>query len=316
MTEYVNKIIVPMALNNHNKTLEEKGMPAVTRVEFLQSFHLLKGRPRKTYDEDDDDDDEVVTESRVFPLPPNEDISGRTITNWLNNFGYSYDVARKHYYSDTHEHPMTIADRTRFVHRVLFVYEPRAERWIQVRKDLLLFDYACHPSYLSCLQVRKNVAERYKLKNVVPQDAGIEFTDESGGEWVEFSVDDSKTFAREVRQHPEEYKYGGKRSRLFINAPTSIVNDWVDQNMFKHDELEPSKAGYHYELQGVQMTEVHALHFKRDHETREKLRKSMEEHELAFHESVRQPLIIFGQDEAIFKQYLLTLKLWLGRKKK
>ena len=48
----------------------------------------------------------------------------------------------------------------------------------------------------------------------------------------------------------------------------------------------------------------------------EKLHKSMEEHKLVFHESVRQPLIIFGKDEAIFKQYLLTLKLWLGRNKK
>ena len=86
--------------------------------------------------------------------------------------------------------------------------------------------------------------------------------------------------------------------------------------MFAHEELKPSKAGYQYELLGVPMTEVHALHFKRDHETREKLRKSMEENKLVFHKSVRQPLIIFGQDEAIFKQYLLTLKLWLGRKRK
>jgi len=66
-------------------------------------------------------------------------------------------------------------------------------------------------------------------------------------------------------------------------------------------------------LEGIPMTEVHALHFKDDDNTRAKLVQLLDDNNLAFSHSVRQPLIIFGQDEAIFKQYLMQLKVWLGR---
>ena len=110
MAHYVNTKIVPSALKTTNDILKERDMPLRTCSEFLRSFGLLRGRPTKKYD---DSDDESVTESRV--LPESEDISEGTIWRWLKMFGYRYDVARKHFYNDTHEHPMTIEDRSRFV---------------------------------------------------------------------------------------------------------------------------------------------------------------------------------------------------------
>ena len=59
--------------------------------------------------------------------------------------------------------------------------------------------------------------------------------------------------------------------------------------------------------------EVHALYFKDDDDTRNKLKQSIHDHALFFNFSVRNPLLIFGQDEAIFKQFIMTLKIWLGR---
>ena len=174
----------------------------------------------------------------------------------------------------------------------MFLYEPRTERWIQVEKEQV---------------------EKCKDKGVFNSYAGYEFKDEAGKEWFEFHVDAFKTFAKIVRENPAEYKHGGKRSQLFINAPTTIVTGWEMAGLFAGGEIGLSKVGYNYDLNGVSMTEVHALHFKDDDATRDQLHTSMKEYCLFFGVSVRQPLIIFGQDEAIFKQYLLTLKLWLGR---
>ena len=72
----------------------------------------------------------------------------------MNLFGYNYDTARKHFYNDTHEDPMTIADRWRFILRYLFRYEPRTHRWIHIPKA---------------------DADIMRRKNCVPKDAGYEF---------------------------------------------------------------------------------------------------------------------------------------------
>ena len=185
--------------------------------------------------------------------------------------------------------PMTIADRKRFVQRFLHRYEPQGHRWIGIPKQ---------------------DADKMKDNGSVPKDAGYEYTTVDGRETVEFHVDDCKTFSKHMNQTTA---YGGDRSSLFINAPTSLVDQWVKDGMFT-DENEPSKAGYKYDsVTGESMTEVHALHFKDDGSTRVKLKQLLADNQLAFNISVRPVLIIFGQDEAIFKQYLMTLKVWLGR---
>ena len=72
-----------------------------------------------------------------------------------------------------------------------------------------------------------------------------------------------------------------------------------------------SNAGYEYTSHGgVPYMEVHALNFKDDDSTCNKLKQCMLQHALCFNESVQQPLLRFGQDEAIFKQYIMMLKIW------
>ncbi len=61
------------------------------------------------------------------------------------------------------------------------------------------------------------------------------------------------------------------------------------------------------------MTEVHALYFKDDATTKNKVKIAMREHGFFFRSSVWPALVVFGQDEAIFKQYTLMLKIWLGQ---
>jgi len=101
----------------------------------------------------------------------------------------------------------------------------------------------------------------------------------------------------------------GEKSHLFIHAPTTLVNQWYDEKLF-NEKSAPSKAGYFYDSldeAGTKMVEVHARHFKDDDDTRKKLHDSMRHNNIWFGQSIRSPLLIFGQDEAIYRQYLMTL---------
>ena len=110
---------------------------------------------------------------------------------------------------------MTIADRWRFILRYLFRYEPRTHRWITIPKE---------------------DADKLRANEHVPDDAGYEYTTKDGEEMVEFHVDDCKSFSAKMNSTT---KYGGQLSKLFINAPTSLVNDWKNDDMFV-GENEPS----------------------------------------------------------------------------
>ena len=78
------------------------------------------------------------------------------------------------------------------------------------------------------------------------------------------------------------------------------MDEWEAMGWIEHN------ARYDYlSLEGVPMTEVHALHFEEKH--RNDLWESLAGHKISFGNSVRPPLIILGQDEAIFKQFLMTL---------
>jgi len=125
MTEYVNDVLVKNALEEQQNA-QGPDDPPINRRDFLLSFELLKGRPAATVVDEDDE--------ATIPMPTNDNISEATVIRWMNLFGFKYDVARKHFYNDTHEDPMTIRDRWRFILRYLFRYEPRAFRWIQVTK--------------------------------------------------------------------------------------------------------------------------------------------------------------------------------------
>ncbi len=144
----------------------------------------------------------------------------------------------------------------------------------------------------------------------VPSWAGYDYTTPDGKDLVEFHVDDCVSFSKLLNETEES---GGERSKLFINASTTIIDQWAEDGMFV-DKNVPSKSVYEYlSLTGVKMTEVHALHFKDDVTTKKKLKIAMLNHGLFFHSSVQAALVVFGQDEAIFKQYTLMLKIWLGR---
>lgn len=147
-------------------------------------------------------------------------------------------------------------------------------------------------------------------KGCVPKDAGYQFTTLEEESFVEFHVDDCQSFSKSLNKSTE---FGGNKSSLFINAPTSTVHQWEMNGMFE-EENDPSNVGYEYlSLVGVPMTEVHALHFKDDAQIRNNLKKTMVNNKLFFCVSVRPALLLFGQDEVIFKQFIMTLKVWLGR---
>ena len=176
----------------------------------------------------------------------------------MNIFGHRWDTARKHFYNDIHEDPMTIANRSRFILHYLFRYEPRAYRWIRIPK------------------VDAEITRRNKN---APEEAGYEYTSCNGDQMVEFHVDDCKIFLIEMN---ETTTFGGELSSLFINAPTTLIDQWKKGSMFE-EENEPSKASYEYVLLvGVQMIEVHALHFKDDNGTWNKLNQSIHDHGLFF----------------------------------
>lgn len=118
---------------------------------------------------------------------------------------------------------------------------------------------------------------------------------------VEFHVDHNRQFASKMNA---DEGFGGKLSALFVNAPTILVEQWKSVDMLYYKDL------YEYTLDGVSMTEVHALQFCT--ECHNKLRESMAKHELVFSRSLRCPLFMLGQDEVIFKQYISSLMEWKG----
>ena len=169
MMDYTNNTLVPKALEKHNKLEDEQDITyCSSRGDFLRAFGLLKGRPVAASGSHDQEETLSVT------FPVNENISQSTIIRWMNIFGYKYDTARKHFYNDTHEDPMTIADRWRFILRYLFRYEPRTHRWIRIPKV---------------------DSEIMKENKCVPEDAGYQFTRLNGEKIVEYHVDDCKSFS-------------------------------------------------------------------------------------------------------------------------
>jgi hypothetical protein len=73
----------------------------------------------------------------------------------------------------------------------------------------------------------------------------------------------------------------------------------------------PSLGNYEYAKDGESWTEAHASQFK-DPQSQE-LRTFMQNNNIAFGPSARVPLLIFGQDEAIMKQYLTSPFHWVKR---
>ena len=61
------------------------------------------------------------------------------------------------------------------------------------------------------------------------------------------------------------------------------------------------------------MNDVHISHFKDYVNSRNKIKQSILDHALFCNFSVYNPLLLFGQDKAIFKQFFMTLKIWLGQ---
>eukprot|EP00984_Skeletonema_dohrnii_P022669 scaffold11766_cov144-Skeletonema_dohrnii-CCMP3373.AAC.1 len=284
LADYVNAQVVPLHLNEFNEGKDET--EKISRPNFLLSFGLGRGRPTMHQDENE-------------PQEGKKNISQETILRWMKLYGYKWCTARKHYYNDTHEHPLTLKARKLYIHTVLFQYETRALRWIQIPKkdaDLL----------------RQQSADG---KQHVADDAGYEYEayDADGNLccYVEFNVDDCKSFQQFMLA---ENKCGDK-SHLFIHAPKTLVKQWCEAKLFD-EKSTPTKAGYDYKSldeANTEMVEVHARHFKDDEDTRKTLHESMRENDIHFGQSVRSPLLIFGQDEAIYRQYLMTLKVWSGR---
>ena len=260
LMEYVNDVLIPRLHREHNETLPPDS--EISRYCFLRSLHFLRAR---------DEESEDAT------------ISFSTVHRWMKALGYRWVKSTKHFYSDRHEDPVTVAYRTSFCGRYMFDYEPRAHRWIQIdRVD----------------------ADHLRESKSVPEGAGFDYTTTDGMEMTEFHVDDNKQFAILLNQ---QEKFGGKLSCLFIQVPAAQKRKWKEDGWIKHD------YGHDYTtINGLQMTEVHALQFFSKHS--QHLKQSMETHNITFSSSVRLPLIMLGQDEVIFKQFIMNLNEWRGRK--
>lgn len=283
LASYVNKEVVKIELKECNDEREEDDK--LTRNDFLRSFGIGYGRRPKNYN---DDNDEVEEEEEEL------NISLGTITRWMNIYGYKWCQANQHYYNDRHEHPLTLKAREIYIKVVLFQFEVRSHCWIQISKQ----------------DADKLREERDGKRNVAPT-AGYEYTALDGETYVEFHVDDCSSFKKIMAV--EGNRLGGDRSCLFIQTTKTIVTQWEEDDMFD-EHCQPKVAGYEYKDDNDEdMVEVHARHFIDSDETRHKLHASMIANGIQFNQSLRNALIIFGQDEAIYRQFMMNSKLWAGR---
>ena len=98
-----------------------------------------------------------------------------TILRWMKRLGYHWAKSSTHFYSNKHEHQLTVAYHTSFIPCYLFDYEPRTHRWI-------------------CLPIEE-VVELQRQKQM-PANSGTDFVDGDGLAHTEFHVDKNKQFAR------------------------------------------------------------------------------------------------------------------------
>ena len=168
-----------------------------------------------------------------------------------------------------------------FIKRNLFDYEPRTHHWIRVAKK---------------------VVDKVRIDNNAPAHAGFDYTTSIGEEMVEFHVDDCKAFGHHMNDNS---KYGGELSNLLLNVPREMATMWRESNMLRDG------AGYDYKCDGLEMTEVHGLEFFEDQRTN--LKQQLQQSNFCFSFSVRPPIMILGQDEAIFKQYIMNIYQWVAR---
>ncbi len=251
-----------------------KGLPVEEKISKYNFLLGLNFLRRTRHDDDDDDEEDEEIEDPT--------ICKKTVNKWMTKLGYGWKRRERTSYNSTHEHPVTIAYRASFILRYFYKYEPRAHRWVQVEKvdaDLL------------------------KKNSNVPNDAGIEYKTANGNEMVEFHVDDCQSFGMIMDRDTE---FGGQLSVLFLNMKTCLLEDEATKKL-----LETEVGNYKYEKDGESWTEIHASQFK--HPNSEEVKQFIDKNELSYDGSVRVPLIMWGQDECIFKQYITFMHHWVKR---
>ena len=186
--------------------------------------------------QDDSDNDHVSNETTDTIDETDEDavVGKSTILKWMKRLGYRWAKSSKHFYSDKHEHPLTVAYRTTFIHRYLFDYEPRTHRWIRL--------------------LTEEAMELRRLKQV-PANSGTEFVDGDGAAHTEFHVKENKQFERPCNKNT---KFGSYKSTLFVQARSDIVTEWLNSEMFEHDFC------YSFRVEGESWTKIHTAHCHRE----------------------------------------------------
>ena len=56
---------------------------------------------------------------------------------------------------------------------------------------------------------------------------------------VEFHIDDCKSFGIQMNKTAS---FGGHLSSLFINAPKTVIDEWIKEGMFEHEICHPKLA--------------------------------------------------------------------------
>jgi len=283
MFDYVNYKLIPYLVKKHNKDLPEA--EKITAVNFLLGLNFLRRKSKTIHDAENNEEGEVDNngegeEEDDDTLEPT--ICRKTINNWMTKLGYGWKRRVKTSYNSTHEHPITKAYRADFILRYFYKYEPRAHRWVQVAKV---------------------DADRMRQNKNVPNDAGIEYTTTNGNQMVEFHVDDCQSFGIIMDR---DTLFGGHLSELFLNMKTSLL-----EGDAMKDLLETDVGNYKYELNGESYTEIHASQFKDPNG--DEVKQFMNNNNLVYDRSVRVPLIMWGQDECIFKQYITFMHHWVKR---
>jgi len=166
-----------------------------------------------SYTPDSDDDDVTMDEFKDYIRIKSFDVS--TCWRWMKWLGMSYDSNSKTYYVDGHERESVVKDRVEFVTRYLTEYEPRCERWLQIK--------AIETEKIDCLNL----------------EWGYKYTAEDGDDYLELHEDDV---------HDIDFFDDWPR-KMSIRAPAGCT-----------------------------------------------------------------PILLMGQDEALFAQYLIPVKSWRGPK--
>lgn len=143
-------------------------------------------------------------------------LNEETIRQWMHKLGFKYEERRKCFFVDSHEREDVVRDRNAFVADSL-AKDLRQHCWLQKRADdedlVKLYEDG---------QLNRNQGYRFER---------------GGEEWIEFHVDDHKSF---FDWGNENCKYGGELSVRFPEGQKPLIRLGQDEAIWKQYKMSKS----------------------------------------------------------------------------